>query len=116
LDKEAAMAKSAKPPRLDAQRLAESLMPGWKAVETYSGEGAVAMAALPDSMPDGVVADSAMPSMEKLKAKYGVTDPTASADAAGSESDTVIVKLQNGPLRKTVAVSPSAQKVIWSQG
>jgi hypothetical protein len=37
-------------------------------------------------------------------------------DAAADAADTTVVELESGPLKKTVAVSKSKNKVIWSQG
>jgi hypothetical protein len=101
------------------EALAESLMPGWKAVK--SGTGQRPESGYKDNLAKAGLNVVTMPSLAKLKAKYaGIAgaDAVPAADLAGVEEnpDTAIVNLQNGPLTKTVAVSKSARKVLWSQG
>ena len=64
---------------------------------------------------------SVMPSTDELKAKYlGAPQRNSmqsdAADVAQDEADTALVEMEAGPLKKTVAVSKSRKKVIWSQG
>jgi hypothetical protein len=104
--------------------VAEQAMPGWKAVNETSLEesGSDGTRYAADTAGDDVVgtADSVMPSMEELKAKYlGAARADAlpmSREAAADAADTTLVELEAGPLKKTVAVSKSKKKVIWSQG
>ena len=101
-------------------------MPGWKAINETSLEepesGATTYAADAASDDSAGTADAVMPSMDDLKAKYlgaARTDAISAStrrDAAADAADTALVELEAGPLRKTVAVSKSKKKVIWSQG
>jgi len=99
-------------------------MPGWKAInETplqQSGARSLAVDAADDT---AHAADAVMPSLDELKAKYlgaarGDAAPAAirQEDTAANAADTTLVELESGPLKKTVAVSKSKKKVIWSQG
>lgn len=105
------------------ESLAEQLMPGWKAVKTHSGAPDDSEPRT-DNITGGTGADSTMPSLADLKAKYVGAGAGPERDSAASMSnhdpssaaDTELVRMQNGPLRKTVAVSKSARKVLWSQG
>ena len=104
----------------EIEELAEELLPGWRAVDAHMQNDSEPLAAR-DSADERPKADSTMPSMEKLRAKYG----TKKSDVAGTvlkdarsnpAGDTAIVQVESGPLRKTVAISPSRRKVLWSQG
>lgn len=99
-----------------AENLAESLMPGWTVVK--SGSGSRPESGYKDNLEKAGVSIVTMPSMDKLKAKYVGVSKGLKADhvALGGNPDTAIVDLQNGPLTKTVAVSKSRKRVLWSQG
>lgn len=101
-----------------AEDLAESLLPGWRVVK--SGSGSRPESGYKDNLEKAGVSIVTMPSLDKLKAKYvGVTKDSRLSDAMpaiDADPDTAIVDLQNGPLTKTVAVSKSRRKVLWSQG
>ena len=114
-----------------AVRAAEAAMPGWKAVKQTSLEEPPALESGADSMDNRSprTADAVMPSVDKLKEKYlGVSGRRSDAggrarysdsvtrDAAVESADTALVEMESGPLKKTVAVSKSQKKVIWSQG
>jgi hypothetical protein len=96
-------------------------MPGWKAINETSLEESTFAADSAGDSPAGA-ADSVMPSMEELKAKYLGASSADSVlrsprrNAAADAADTALVELESGPLKKTVAVSKSKKKVIWSQG
>lgn len=118
--------RSPQTPDDSASSVAEQAMPGWKAVNetslAESGSGGAAYAADAASDDVAAAADAVMPSMEALKAKYlgaasadALPRPT-SRDVAADAADTALVELEAGPLKKTVAVSKSKKKVIWSQG
>jgi hypothetical protein len=103
------------------EQLAESLMPGWTAIKNPRAAPIGGVAGLQDSLRKAGVDIVTMPSLDELKAKYaGFTGPLRDSGAGSSgladNPDTAIVNLQNGPLRKTVAFSKSAKKVLWSQG
>jgi hypothetical protein len=101
-----------------AENLAESLMPGWTVVK--SGSGSRPESGYKDNLEKAGVSIVTMPSLDKLKAKYvGVSKDSRLSDHVESiegSPDTAIVDLQNGPLTKTVAISKSRGKVLWSQG
>lgn len=104
-----------------AERLAESLMPGWTAIKTARSAPLAGGSDYRDSLRKAGVDIVTMPSLDELKAKYaGFTGPArdhvADAQSLADNPDTAIVSLQNGPLRKTIAISKSAKKVLWSQG
>jgi hypothetical protein len=108
-----------------AAQVAEEAMPGWKSVSETTLEAPSAFtshdaAADYDSPRE---ADAVMPSLDKLKAKYlGASVPRSDdavrvvLDNASEAADTALVEMEAGPLRKTIAVSKSKKKVIWSQG
>jgi hypothetical protein len=114
--------------RRDAADIAEETHRGWKAVD----EASLAEAAAPysDSLASAYdaaaqAADAVLPSQDELRAKYlgaaaGAADSLSTAlsasDAAAEAADITLVKLEGGPLKKTVAVSKSQKKVLWSQG
>jgi hypothetical protein len=111
---------------LAASKIAEEALPGWKAVKTTSAAASEELATdayAADEPPPQV--DAVMPSLDELKAKYvgargagpdAATPSPSSADAAAAAADTALVQMEAGPLKKTVAVSKSQKKVIWSQG
>jgi hypothetical protein len=107
-----------------SEKVAETAMPGWKAVREISPTSPAANEAyLADSASTDVsgTADSIMPTTEELKAKYrgaARSDSTSrpSADTRSDEADTALVEMESGPLKKTVAISKSRKKLIWSQG
>lgn len=120
------MAKNQRGEEPSASRVAEEAMPGWKVVkETSLDQSRVAVA--PDAYSNdqqdrGESADVVMPSLDDLKAKYlgasqsdSVSD-SVRRDIAAESADTSLVELESGPIKKTVAVSKSRKKVIWSQG
>lgn len=101
------------------ERLAEKLMPGWTAVKKVRSSNVLGGLAAKDSLEEAGVKIMTMPSLDKLKAKYagiGGKDQKLMPDSFADDSDTAIVNLQNGPLNKTVAISRSERKVVWSQG
>jgi len=120
------MAKTPRNPSDLAAQVAETEMPGWKAVKeislTSSNQNSYYHMDSSDSDPLGTTADAVMPSTEQLKAKYlGAPQADSSsaipqADTSSNETDTALVELESGPLKKTVAVSKAQKKVIWSQG
>ena len=118
------MAKTPRTSDAVATRVAEEAMPGWKAVKETSLEERTPADNRPDSADDGAQgADAVMPSLTDLKAKYlgasrayADSAPPDAADVAADEADTALVEMESGPLKKTVAVSKSKKKVIWSQG
>lgn len=100
-------------------------MPGWKAINEISLEpGSAASTNSADYHSDSAEsADAVMPSIKQLQAKYfGAAHADAVAETAGRDaaaadaSDTLLVELESGPLKKTVAISKTKKKVIWSQG
>jgi len=109
-----------------ASSVAEEAMPGWKAINETSleqwGPAAATFAADAASDDSAGPADAVMPSMEDLKAKYlgasraDTISASTRQDVAADVADTALVELEAGPLKKTVAVSRSKKKVIWSQG
>jgi hypothetical protein len=109
----------------ESEKVAETAMPGWKAVkETSLAAPAANEASYADSSRTDTsgTADSVMPTTEQLKAKYQGAAPQSDslsqpgADVAAEEADTTLVELESGPLKKTVAISKRRKKVIWSQG
>lgn len=121
------MARNPRALDFSASRIAEEALPGWKAInetslEEESGSGATAFAADASSDDSAGTADAIMPSTEELRAKYlgaarsDAISTSTRQDVAGAAADTALVKLEAGPLKKTVAVSKSKKKVIWSQG
>jgi hypothetical protein len=107
----------------EPEKVAETAMPGWKAVKETSLTGPAANAAyFADSVSTDVsgTADSVMPTTEELKAKYlGARSDSLgqrNADTGSDEADTTLVEMESGPLKKTVAISKSRKKLIWSQG
>jgi hypothetical protein len=105
-----------------AAQVAEDALPGWRVVqETTLDPATEVLGSNADSPDDSAAdgADSVMPSMEKLKAKYlgaGQADSAGIDAVTDNTADTTLVELESGPLKKTVAVSKSKKKVIWSQG
>jgi hypothetical protein len=118
------MAKTPRTRDDSAAHVAEEALPGWKAVkETSLDEDEQAGAATDAFYEDAAkTADAVMPSLDRLKAKYLGASGTRSdampdaAEAAAAAQDTALVEMESGPLKKTVAVSKSKKKVIWSQG
>lgn len=114
-----------KPVDPSPSQVAEEAMPGWKAVNEVSLEpGSAASADAGDYHNDSAeAADAVMPSIKQLQAKYfgaaradAVAEATGRDAAAADASDMSLVELESGPLKKTVAISKSKKKVIWSQG
>ena len=116
------MARNPRPPDASPAQIAEEALPGWKAVKETSLEKGAAATRSESFDADAPIADAVMPSLDQLRAKYLGADaaaagaPPADADVAADEADTSLVELEAGPLKKTVAVSKSRKKVIWSQG
>ena len=106
----------------EIEKLAEELMPGWRAVDAHMDDDTSELLAATDARAKRSRADSTMPSIAKLRAKYGTKESdinvgsTSFHDSRSDASDTAIVQVESGPLRKTVAISPSKRKVLWSQG
>jgi hypothetical protein len=114
------MAKNTRSRDDSVAQVAEEAMPGWKVVRETSLEEATTFADAPGN-DAASAADAVMPSLDQLKAKYlgarrddadAVRPDYTEADAA----DTALVEMEAGPLKKTVAVSRSKKKVLWSQG
>lgn len=118
------MAKNPRNPSDAVAQAAEAAMPGWKAIKETPLEASRRDRYSADATTSdpGNAADAIMPSTEQLRAKYlGATQrdsaaPQSSSDVARDEADTALVEMESGPLKKTVAVSKSKKKVIWSQG
>lgn len=101
-------------------------MPGWKAINETSLEqlepGVTTYAVDAASDDSARAADAVMPSIEDLKAKYlgaarsDAIPASTRQDVAADSADVALVELEAGPLKKTVAISKSKKKVIWSQG
>ena len=114
------MAKRSRMSDSSVARVAEQALPGWKAVNVTSLEqtGVAARSEASADAPPSA-ADAVLPSQAELRAKYlGARDSAVEADAldAADAADTALVELEAGPLKKTVAISKSKKKVLWSQG
>lgn len=119
------MAKESRNLNQLAAQVAEQAMPGWKAVKETSLDAPDRRDSYSRDSSDsnlGSTADAVMPTTEQLRAKYLGARTSQSVhrdsatDVAEHAADTALVELESGPLKKTVAVSKSQKKVIWSQG
>lgn len=108
-----------------AAEVAEEALPGWTAIQETPLDAPQPEIATPhaDAWPDDAsdaAGEFVMPSTETLKAKYlgaaQADTPLANNAGADDAADTTLVEMEAGPLRKTVAISKSKKKVLWSQG